>query len=126
MGQYHRWVISAFINSYSQIPSQFGLLSTKLVAMKQKLFMQEKSLEQMLLPSSCIFRYWPDLRLKIEKQFTFEKHTNLPPIWIFSVYNLKNFSFGKLQSCFFAGNQVIIVWIIIKMTLHKYLKHTAQ
>lgn len=57
----HRLVNSAFINSYSQIPSQFGLLSTKLAAMKQELFMQEKSLEQMLIPSSWIFRYWPDL-----------------------------------------------------------------
>lgn len=67
-GWHHRLVHSSFINSYSQIPSQFGLLSTKLAAMKQELFMQEKSLEQMLKPSSWIFRYWPDLRLKIKKQ----------------------------------------------------------
>lgn len=127
IGQHHRLVNSAFINSYSQIPSQFGLLSTKLAAMKQELFMQEKSLGQMLRPSSWIFRYWPDLRLKIKKQLRkFLEHTNLPPVWIFSVYNLKNFSFWKLQSCFFAGYQVIIVWIIIKMTFHKYLKHTEQ
>lgn len=48
----HRLINSAFINSYSQIPSQFDLLSTKLAAMKQELFMWEKSLEQMLIPSS--------------------------------------------------------------------------
>lgn len=33
---------------HKQILSQFGLLSTKLADVKQKLFMQEKSWEQML------------------------------------------------------------------------------
>lgn len=52
----------------------------------------------------------------------FNLFTNLPPVRIFSVYNLKNFSFRKFQSCFFAWDEVVIIWIIIKMTLHKNLK----
>lgn len=48
--------------------------------------------------------------------------TNLPPIWIFTVYDLKNFSFRKFQTCFFAWDEVVIIRIIIKMTLHKNLK----
>lgn len=54
--------------------------------------------------------------------YFFNLFTNLPPIWIFTVYNLKNFSFRKFQTGFFAWDEVVIIWIIIKMTLHKNLK----
>lgn len=48
--------------------------------------------------------------------------TNLPPIWIFPVYNLKDFSFRKFQPRFFARDEVVIIRIVIKMTFHKNLK----
>lgn len=48
----HRLVNSAFINSHSQIPTQFGLLSTKLAALQPELCMQVKALERMLIPLS--------------------------------------------------------------------------
>lgn len=54
--------------------------------------------------------------------YIFNLFTNLPPIWIFPVYNLKDFSFRKFQTCFFAWDEVVVIWIIIKMTLHKNLK----
>lgn len=47
--------------------------------------------------------------------------SNLPPVWVFTIHNLKNFSFRKLEPCFFAWNQVVVIWIIIEVTLNKYL-----
>lgn len=48
--------------------------------------------------------------------------TDLPPVKVLLVENLQNVSTAEAKACFLAGNQVIMGWVIIEVTLYKGLK----
>lgn len=46
---------------------------------------------------------------------------HLPPVGIILVYNLEQVPSIKPQACFFARDEVVSGWVIVKVALHKYL-----
>lgn len=52
--------------------------------------------------------------------------TDLPPVKVLLVENLQNVSTAEAKSRFFTGNQVIVRWVVVKVTLYKGLKRQIK
>lgn len=48
--------------------------------------------------------------------------TNLPPVGVLPVHNVQYLSFGKSQSCFFTGNEVVCFRVVLEMRSQIHLK----
>lgn len=46
---------------------------------------------------------------------------DLPPVKVLLVENLQNVSTAEAKPCFLAGYQVIMGWVVVKVTLYKGL-----
>lgn len=52
---------------------------------------------------------------------TWVPRAHLPPVGIILVYNLEQVPSIKPQACFFARDEVVSGWVVVKVALHKYL-----
>lgn len=54
-------------------------------------------------------------------EITWVPRAHLPPVGIILVYNLEQVPSIKPQACFFARDEVVSGWVVVKVALHKYL-----
>lgn len=53
-------------------------------------------------------------------------YTDLPPVEVLLVKDLQNVSTAEAKPCLLTGNQVIMRWVVVKVTLYKGLKRSTH